>query len=127
MTIRTSPEIVFGPNDFKRTDRGVTWGIKVTATSEATFVAVLVADGPRWTMGAMLDSALDLNTAEFPDMNDWMQRKCLPALNAWLADKFPALDKPPVAGTRAEQADMLIQGLRIAVSPVDGKLTALFP
>lgn len=126
MTIRTTPEITFGPNDFKRTDRGVTWGIKVTEIAEATFVAVFVLEGDRWTVGAMLDDGLDMNQSEYPDMRDWLRLKCVPNLNAWLAFKFPALGAPP-SMSRAAQADALIQGLRITMNPADGTLTASVP
>ena len=131
MTVRTSAPITFGPHDFQRTDRGITWGIKVTSTSDASFVMVFVqgADGkwlPDQTQAAQLDAAFETAISRGGPVINWFRDVLLPKLNAWLREKFPPLDAtapPPAPTTFPEQADALIQGLRITVH-ADGTLTA---
>lgn len=130
MTVRTSPPITFGPHDFQRTDRGITWGIKVTATSDASFVMVFVksADGEwqpdRSLQAAMLDGAFENAIQRGGPVVDWFRGTLIPKLNIWLGLKFPPLgDAVPPTASYAEQADALIQGIRITVRP-DGTLLA---
>lgn len=125
MTIRTSAPITFTPgSDFFRTDRGITWGIKVTVTAAVAFATVFVrgADGT-WSAEANLDEMLDTRSGP---VGDWMRDVLLPKLNAWLRLKFPPLGPdapPPSPATFYEQADAAIQGLRI-IAHADGTLTA---
>jgi hypothetical protein len=120
--------MTFGPHDFQRTDRGITWGIKVTAM-DSSFVMVFLQDADGvWrpdtsTMAAQLDPVFENAMRGRPPVLEWFRDTLIPNLNRWLAEKFPPLALPPAPTTVAEQADALIQGLRITVHP-DGTLTA---
>ena len=93
MTVRTSPPVTFGPGDFLRTDRGVTWGIKVTDTPDAKFVSVFTRSADMvWGIDigeALLESEMDLSAGLYPDVKDWLKKKLIPNLNAWLASSRP--------------------------------------
>lgn len=126
MTVRTSAPIVFDPSaDFIRTDRGVTWGIKVTNTGDLKMVHVFEKAGESWVIGAQL-AGLD-----WPDqlpqyggnVREWFIAKVLPLLNAWLASRFPALDAPQESDPSAE-LDALIVGLLKITKAADGTLKA---
>ena len=132
MTVRTGGYVAFGPGDFVRTDRGITWGIKCTvmADSGVEFISIFSRNNDgTWNAEATIDDGFDLRTAEYPDVIDWFLNVLLPKLNAWLASKFPALTggiapPTPAALTRLEQADLLINTrLSITQNP-DGTLTA---
>jgi len=125
MTVRTSAPIVFTPGkDLIRTDRGVTWGIKVTDAGDVQAVHVFEQAGSTWTPGTTL---ADLGWPEQlqqhgGDMRAWFKATALPKLNAWLAQRFPPLGQG--ANSPSEQLDALIVGsLRIATRP-DGTLSA---
>lgn len=124
--VRTSPPITFTPGqDFFRTDRGITWGIKVTSVGDIQAVHVFEKSGDTWAVGTELaglgwtDELKDYGG----DVKTWFKAKALPRLNAWLAQRFPATSAPP-SGDPSEQLDRLIVGtLRVQTNP-DGTLSA---
>lgn len=126
MTVRTTPTITFIPgSDFIRVDRGIRWGIKVTDTGEARFVALFVAEGSSWTVGAMLsglDWQEDLKASD--SMRDWFLEKVLPAINAWIAQTFKANGQPPELGSLSAQLDNLIVTKLRITQQADGTLLA---
>ena len=128
MTVRTSGYVSFGDGDFLRTDRGITWGIKCSVVDGIEFISVFTrnTDGT-WNAEWVIDDGFDLRTVEYPQVIDWFLNVLLPKLNAWLASKFKArgvTTPAPVALTRLEQADQLIN-TRLAITVnSDGTLTA---
>ena len=136
MTVqRIGGQFFIGPNDFIRTDRGITWAIFCRDAADfGQFVGVLVRDSSgQWihdgSPEANLDDGFDTTPRlqEYPDVFEWFIKVLIPRLNAWLAMKFPAMTggiAPPVQLTRIEQADQLINTrLSIAQKP-DGTLVA---
>ena len=127
MTVRTSGTLIVGAADFVRIDRGITWCIKVTDASEASFVAVFVKNGDAWASDPLGESMLepDFIGAVMKDyggnVRAWFTGKLLPALNAYLRVKFPAA--AGVNLSAAEQADQMIGLIRIIIH-ADGTLTA---
>lgn len=134
MTVKTAVGApVFGPADFQRTDRGITWGIKVTDLPGLTNVGVFLLKNGVWVFGGTVEAHLDDDLPSSVagvggSMTRWFNEILLPALNKWLKVTFPAIAggvKPPVL-TPAEQADKLIGALQI-VTNADGTLTAVAP
>lgn len=126
MTVRTSAPIVFEPTkDFLRTDRGVTWGIKVTNTGDLRMVHVFEKAGEGWVVGAQLAGLdwPDQLQAYGGDVRAWFVEKVLPLLNAWLSSRFPALSSPP-SDDPSEQLDRLIVGALKVTQSADGTLKA---
>ena len=128
MTVRTSGYVAFGPGDFVRTDRGVTWGVKCSVVDSIEFVSIFTRnpDGT-WNAEAIIDDGFDLTAERYPQVIDWFINVLLPKLNAWLATKFQArgvTTPAPVAMTRLEQADMYINTRLGIAENADGTLTA---
>ena len=126
MTVRTSAPIVFEPSkDFLRTDRGITWGIKVTNTGDLKMVHVFEKSGDTWTVGAQLAGLdwPDQLTQYGGDVREWFIAKVLPLINAWLASRFPALDAAPSDDPSAQLDRLIVGSLKITVGP-DGTLKA---
>lgn len=120
MAVRTSAPITFTPGqDFFRTDRGVTWGIKVTSVNDIQMVGVFEQAGAAWNSAVVLGDLLTIPQGE--SVKAWFKRVCLPILNSWLAQRFPASNTPQ---TPAEELDAFILGnLRVSVA-ADGTLSA---
>ena len=114
-TVRPSAPIVFKPGeDFFRTDRGITWGIKVTDAGDIQAVHVFEQSGASWVVGtelAGLSWQEQVKSSYGGDMKAWFKATALPKLNAWLAQRFPPVNTPK---TMSEQLDSLIvKGLSV--------------
>lgn len=127
--VRTDPVITFEPGkDYCRTDRGVFWGIKVTDTSDADFIAIFVRNGDSWSVGALLSGfEWEKEAAAYPNLRAYLREKLVPQINAWLREKFPPNgnpEDPPKFKTLAEELDWLIvHELNVTQNP-DGTLSA---
>jgi hypothetical protein len=123
--VRTGGALELDPaSDFVRTDRGVTWGVKVTDTPDISFVMIFVRgqDG-QWTSDGSAEARIDgdfrASVGRLGGIGAWMAQVCVPGINAWLAAKFPA--GIGAQSTAAEQADAAIRALRVLMRP-DGTL-----
>ena len=118
LVVRTQGTVSFGSGDFFRTDRGITWGVKVTDADGMSFVMAFIKtpEGP-WAMDSLNESMIDSDfsvtvASQYGgDVAAWFRGKFVPGLNAWLAKKFPAV--APTALSPAEQADTMINSMRI--------------
>lgn len=121
MTVQVSQgpiEMIQG-KDFIRTDRGITWGIKCRDIMGVQVVMIVQNTPNGWQVLENLETGFDLYKG---DLDLWF-KNILQKLNAWLAKFFPANGQPEPELTRFEQADKLIQGIKITVN-ADGTLTA---
>lgn len=126
MTVRKSLAITFTPGeDFFRTDRGVTWGVKVTDFGDLDFVSVFVKSGDVWVSGiALTDADWENEMQAVGDIKRWFVEQCLPKLNEWLAATFkPGDTKPPALGLPEQLDGLIVKQLRVTVN-ADGTLTA---
>ena len=128
MTVRESGPISFGPADLKRTDRGVTWGVKCQLMDDVQRIYVFLqnTDGA-WGLDSHDESVLedDFRKAmtQFASVSAWFTGRFIPNLNKWLGLKFPITGTVPTL-TQFEQADQLINAnVAITVKP-DGTLLA---
>lgn len=125
MTVRTSPAITFVQGqDIFRTDRGVTWGIKVTDANDVQAVHVFEQSGSTWIPAAVLADLgwPDELKAYGGDMRAWFKATVLPKLNAWLAQRFPPIGE--VSNSPSAQLDALIVGGLEITLRTDGTLKA---
>jgi hypothetical protein len=116
MTVRLSPDLnLTVGEDFVRTDRGITWGIKVTDFGDILkVVSVCVREpGGTWTLTGryapglmMLDDGFDMHIPQHESVIHWVRERIVPRLNLWLAAVFPPTDghAPPPPQTPASRA-----------------------
>lgn len=131
---RTGFPLVLDPNDFKRTDRGMTWGIKlheIASFGQMVYLVTTGLDGGQHV--EPLDDQFDIRvTRDYGgDVRRWLTEFLLPKLNAWLGKTFPpqATDEfvpPAIDATKFQQAHQLIGSILITVAP-DGTLKATAP
>lgn len=133
MTVQTGPgAIIVAPDDFQRTDRGITWSIQCREVGDGMqFVQTCIkgADGVwQWDSTGELDGGFETTTgwSMYGSVNEWLKQKMVPKLNSWLAVKFPAgaVPPPPPSGDPFAQADLAINTRLVITVAADGTLVA---
>lgn len=138
MSIQTTAwPLVLEANDFQRIDRGIKWGIKFHEAVGAGIQSVHIV----WTLPGSpakvetIDDGFDIHILQDHggDVLDWIRKRLLPRLNAWLAKVFPAnatnTPAPPPVDEGADKftaAWAAVGRLQINQAP-DGTLTASLP
>lgn len=95
MTVQYLPDpITFEGDDFVRTDRGITWGIKcrVIANMGVPQVMIFTKSAGVWVWSENIDISVDTSVRTVADISQWWNEVFLVKLNAWLKKTFPAIE-----------------------------------
>lgn len=128
MTVqRTDGIIQMTPGkDFIRTDKGITWGIKVRDMSTFAVVVFIVVQNPdgTWSISQTIDEAVDLNINNYPTVKDYL-KTLISKIQAWLTKTFGSNTVPPVTpkGDKFDELDALIVSSLKITTNADGSLT----